>query len=50
MDLPGYGLHPLKGRLERHWAVKIDRMWRVTFRSDDKDVILVDYHDYHEET
>ena len=47
MNLPGYALHPLKGRLVGHWTVRIDRMWRVTFRFEGGDVILVDYQDYH---
>ncbi len=47
MNLPGYELHPLRGKLEGHWAVKASRNWRVTFRftgEDVTDVNLVDYH------
>ena len=47
MNLPGYQLHKLKGRLEGHWAVKASRNWRVTFRfmgENVTDVNLVDYH------
>lgn len=47
MNLPGYQLHKLRGRLEGHWAVKASRNWRVTFRfvgEDVTDVNLVDYH------
>ena len=28
MDFPGAALHPLKGRLKGHWAVKISGNWR----------------------
>ena len=44
---PGYGLHPLKADLAEHWAIKVDRMWRLTFRFEGGDVILLDYQDYH---
>jgi proteic killer suppression protein len=44
---PGYGLHPLKADLADHWAIKVDRMWRLTFRFQGEDVILLDYQDYH---
>ena len=47
MNLPGYQLHQLKGRLEGHWAIKLSRNWRVTFRfagENVTDVNLVDYH------
>ncbi|HUP21866.1 MAG TPA: type II toxin-antitoxin system RelE/ParE family toxin [Thermoanaerobaculia bacterium] len=47
MDLPGIGLHPLKGRLRGHWAVRVSASWRVTFRFDGQDVVDVDYLDYH---
>lgn len=47
MNLPGYQLHKLRGRLEGHWAVNASRNWRVTFRftgEDVTDVNLIDYH------
>jgi len=47
MNLPGWRLHPLSGFLDGHWAVTVSGNWRLTFRFDDKDVILVDYQDYH---
>ncbi len=47
MDLPGLGLHRLKGKLKGHWAVKVSGNWRVTFRFNGNDVELVDYLDYH---
>jgi len=27
MNLPGWKLHPLKGRLDGHWAVWVDKNW-----------------------
>lgn len=47
LNLPGWKLHPLSGGLEGHWAVSVSGNWRLTFRFDDGDAILVDYQDYH---
>jgi proteic killer suppression protein len=47
MNAPGYGLHPLHGDLEGHWAVSVSGNWRLTFAFRDEDAILVDYQDYH---
>jgi len=34
MDIPGFRLHPLKGRLKGLWAVTVRANWRVIFRFD----------------
>jgi toxin HigB-1 len=47
MNAPGYGLHPLKGDMAGHWAVRVSGNWRLTFAFDAEDAILVDYKDYH---
>ena len=47
LNAPGYGLHPLHGNLEGHWAVSISGNWRLTFAFEGEDAILVDYQDYH---
>lgn len=47
MNLPGWGLHSLKGDLSGHWAVKVSGNWRLTFAFDNGDAVLVDYQDYH---
>ncbi len=47
MNLPGWRLHPLSGGLDGHWAVTVSGNWRLTFRFDKGDAILVDYQDYH---
>jgi proteic killer suppression protein len=47
MDVPGWRLHSLQGKLAGHWSIRVTGNWRVTFRFDDEDVILVDYQDYH---
>lgn len=47
MNLPGWKLHPLSGKLKDHWAVWVDKNWRMTFTFDGEDAVLVDYQDYH---
>jgi len=47
MALPGLYLHRLKGNDKQRWSVRISGNWRITFAFDDKDVIDVDYEDYH---
>ena len=47
MDLPGYKLHPLKGKRKGEWAVSVSGAWRVTFSFDGGDVANVNYEEYH---
>ena len=47
LDLPGYRLHLLKGRLKGYWSISISGNWRVIFRFEDGDAYDVDLIDYH---
>jgi len=47
LDLPGYGLHPLKGDLKGMSSVSISGNWRIVFRFVDGDAFDVDLVDYH---
>ena len=47
MNLPGFNLHGLKGRLEGHYAVSVSGNWRVTFRFENGRACDIDYLDYH---
>ncbi len=47
MDLPGLGLHQLKGNQKGRWSVRVTGNWRITFSFHGPDVIVVDYEDYH---
>ncbi len=47
MDLPGFRLHALKGRLAGRHAVRVSGNWRVTFRFEEGQALDVDYVDYH---
>lgn len=47
MNLPGYGLHKLKGDYESFHAVKVDENYRIIFRFEDGDAYDIDHLDYH---
>jgi proteic killer suppression protein len=47
IDLPGFHLHPLKGKLQGLWAIDVSKNWRITFQFQDGDVYIVNYEDYH---
>jgi proteic killer suppression protein len=47
MNLPGWKLHQLTGNLVGHWSVTVSGNWRLTFRFEGQDTVLVDYQDYH---
>jgi toxin HigB-1 len=47
MNLPGFRLHPLKGKFQDFWAVTVRANWRVMFRFAGRDAVDVDYVDYH---
>ncbi len=47
LNLPGYGLHPLKGKFKNFWALKVSGNWRIIFRFKDGDAFDVNLIDYH---
>ena len=47
MDIPGFKLHPLKGKLKGRWAVSVTGNWRVTFEFREGHAYILDYEDYH---
>ena len=47
MNLPGFNLHALKGRLRGFIAVTVRANWRVIFRFVDGHAFDVDDLDYH---
>ena len=47
MSLPGWKLHRLSGDLAGHWSVWVSGNWRLTFRFEGQDAVLVNYQDYH---
>ncbi len=47
LDVPGWQLHPLTGKLGGHWAMSVNGNWRLIFLFEGEDAVLVDYQDYH---
>ncbi len=47
MGLPGFRLHPLKGKLKGFWSVTVRANWRIIFRIKNGDIYDVDLIDYH---
>ena len=47
MDIPGYRLHPLKGKRKGIWSIVVSGNWRLTFEFTDGNVYILDYEDYH---
>ena len=47
MDIPGFRLHPLKGRLKNRWSISVSENWRVTFEFREGNAYILDYEDYH---
>lgn len=47
MDIPGYRLHPMRGKRKGIWAIDVSGNWRLIFQFKDGDVYILDYEDYH---
>ncbi|MEI8078685.1 MAG: type II toxin-antitoxin system RelE/ParE family toxin [bacterium] len=47
MNLPGLRLHQLAGDRKGTWSVGVSGNWRITFRFEGEDAVVVDYEDYH---
>ncbi|MDR3390505.1 MAG: type II toxin-antitoxin system RelE/ParE family toxin [Sulfuriferula sp.] len=47
VNMPGFKLHKLTGKLGSYWAVTVSGNWRVIFRFDKGEAELLDYLDYH---
>jgi toxin HigB-1 len=47
MNVPGWKLHELTGKLAGYWAISVSGNWRMIFRFVGNDAELVDYLDYH---
>jgi proteic killer suppression protein len=47
MDTPGNNFHCLSGKLQGYYSVKVNVNWRLIFKFDKEDAILVNYLDYH---
>lgn len=47
LDIPGYGLHDLKGKRKGIWSISVSGNWRLTFEFVDGNAYQLDYEDYH---
>ena len=47
MKAPGWRLHALSGALAGEFAITVNGNWRMTFRFEGTDAILVNYQNYH---
>lgn len=47
MNIPGFRLHPLKGKLKGVWSVSVSGNWRITFEFENGNAYVVNYEDYH---
>ncbi|MGB9195517.1 MAG: type II toxin-antitoxin system RelE/ParE family toxin [Terriglobales bacterium] len=47
LSAPGWRLPPLVGELKDHWSISVSGNWRLTFKFEGADAVLVDYRDYH---
>ena len=47
LNIPGFGLHPLKGKLKGRWSIWVNGNWRLTFEFKEGHGYVLDYEDYH---
>lgn len=47
VNIPSWKLHELKGDLKEHYSISVNGNWRLTFRFEGEDIILLNYQDYH---
>lgn len=47
LAVPGMFLHPLKGERKGEWSMIVSGNWRITFRFEGEDVVVVNLEDYH---
>ncbi len=47
MKVPGFRLHPLKGKSRGRWSIRVSGNWRLTFKFEAGNTNELDYEDYH---
>lgn len=47
LNLPGMRFHKLEGDLKGYFSVTVQANWRIIFKFENEDAILVNYLDYH---
>ena len=46
-DLRAWSMHALKGDRKGSWSIVVSANWRLTFRFEGEDVVVLNYEDYH---
>lgn len=46
LNIPGYGLHQLKGDMKDFWSIKVDKNYRIIFKFENENTTDLDYIDY----
>jgi len=47
LNVPGFDWHPLKGNAKGLYSVSVNGNWRIIYKFEKGDAILIDYLDYH---
>ena len=47
VDMPGLGLHQLRGDRRGQWSVRVSGNWRIVFRIESGEAVDIDLIDYH---
>ncbi len=47
MNIPGWNLHALAGDMQGYFSVWVNGNWRMIFKFEENDAVLVNYLDYH---
>jgi len=47
MNIPGFKLHALKGKVKGRWSISVSGNWGITFEFREGNAFVLDYEDYH---
>jgi toxin HigB-1 len=47
IDMPGWALHPLRGRMAGRHSITVGGPWRLTFEFREGDAYRLDFEQYH---
>jgi len=47
LNLPGMRFHTLRGNYRGYYSVTVNGNWRVIYKFENQNAVLVDYLDYH---
>lgn len=47
LNVPGYHFHALKGTDKGRYTIRVTGNWRITFKFDGVDAVILNLEDYH---